>query len=212
MASDGLEIHLRALEEGDLDVLARFDIDPALSEPFEWRGFRDPHARRRRWEQDGYLGTEDSMLAVSTADGIFAGFVSWNSLTTSGPQAVIQIGILLWPEHRGRGIGSRAQQLLADYLFSTTTANRIEASTEVDNIAENSEPSSGRALPGKASSEVAVSCGDSGGTATCTHGCETTGSRPLLRSGKHPRDRGPWPSSQRRHPSAAPAMGTVRRP
>lgn len=136
MASDGLEIHLRALEEGDLDVLARFDIDPALSEPFEWRGFRDPHARRRRWEQDGYLGTEDSMLAVSTADGIFAGFVSWNSLTTSGPQAVIQIGILLWPEHRGRGIGSRAQQLLADYLFSTTTANRIEASTEVDNIAE----------------------------------------------------------------------------
>lgn len=136
MTSHGIKIHLRSLEERDLDALARFDIDPEISEPFEWRGYRDPHARRRRWEQDGYLGAEDSILAVSLADGTFAGFAGWRLLTTSGPQGVIQIGILLLPEHRGRGIGSRAQQLLADYLFSTTTANRIEANTEVDNVAE----------------------------------------------------------------------------
>jgi len=136
VTSDRIEIHLRPLEERDLDVLARFDIDPELSEPFEWRGYRDPHDRRRRWEQDGYLGVEDSMLSVSLADGTFAGFVGWRLLAISGPQGVIQVGILLLPEHRGRGIGSRAQQLLADYLFSTKTTNRIEASTEVDNIAE----------------------------------------------------------------------------
>lgn len=73
---------------------------------------------------------------MSLADGTFAGYVVWRPLTMSGPQGVIQIGIVLLPEHRGRGIGRRAQQLLADYLFATTTAHRLEASTEVDNVAE----------------------------------------------------------------------------
>ena len=48
----------------------------------------------------------------------------------------MEIGILLLPEHRGQGHGTVAQQLLADYLFSTTTAHRLEATTEVDNLAE----------------------------------------------------------------------------
>src|SRR5918995_1504555 len=57
-------------------------------------------------------------------------------LASAGLCRQIQIGIVLLPEHRGRGVGSRAQQLLADYLFSTTTAHRLEAVTEVDNFAE----------------------------------------------------------------------------
>ncbi len=130
------DIRLRPVEERDLDFLGRFDTVPSLSEPFEWRGYRDPQARRRRWEQDGYLGIEDCLLVVSLADGTFAGFVVWRPLRSSGPQGVITVGIVLLPEHRGRGIGSRAQQLLADYLFSTTTVHRLEASTAVDNLAE----------------------------------------------------------------------------
>jgi RimJ/RimL family protein N-acetyltransferase len=136
VSSHSGDIRLRPVEERDLEILERFDTDPALSEPFEWRGYRDRKARRRRWEQDGYLGTDDSVLVVSLSDGTFAGFVAWRPLAISGPQGVIQIGIVLLPEHRGRGIGSRAQQLLADYLYSTTTAHRLEASTEVDNLAE----------------------------------------------------------------------------
>jgi RimJ/RimL family protein N-acetyltransferase len=33
-------------------------------------------------------------------------------------------------------MGSAAQVLLADYLFSTTPANRLEAFTDIDNLAE----------------------------------------------------------------------------
>jgi RimJ/RimL family protein N-acetyltransferase len=48
----------------------------------------------------------------------------------------VQVGVLLFPEHRGKGVGTSAQRLLADYSFSVTVANRLETTTEVDNVAE----------------------------------------------------------------------------
>ncbi|RPI09045.1 MAG: N-acetyltransferase, partial [Actinobacteria bacterium] len=66
-------VRLRPVEELDLDALQRFDVEPAMSEPFQWRGFRDPRSRRRRWEHDGYLGDDDSMLVVADAAGSFMG-------------------------------------------------------------------------------------------------------------------------------------------
>jgi [ribosomal protein S5]-alanine N-acetyltransferase len=109
-----------------------------VSEPFEWRGFRDPRARRRRWEQDGYLGDEDSVLVVALPDGdaTFAGVVVWRWTDVLGVRGYLELGILLMPEHRGKGLGSAAQRVLADYLFAITPVHRIEATTEVDNVAE----------------------------------------------------------------------------
>ncbi len=130
------KVRLRPVEERDLDALGRIDTDPAVSEPFEWRGFRDPRARRRRWEEDGYLGSENSLLVVALPDGTFAGIVAWKWIATSRPRGCLQIGILLFPEHRRQGLGTAAQRLLADYLFSTTPANRLEATTDIDNVAE----------------------------------------------------------------------------
>ncbi len=47
-----------------------------------------------------------------------------------------EIGAALLPERRARGLGWRAQALLCDYLFGHTAAQRIEASTHSENIAE----------------------------------------------------------------------------
>ena len=46
------------------------------------------------------------------------------------------LGIDLQPEGRGQGQGTEAQRILADWLFETTSMNRVEASTDVDNLAE----------------------------------------------------------------------------
>lgn len=46
------------------------------------------------------------------------------------------IGIWLEPGHRGRGLGSTAQAELAGLFFRHTPVNRIEAHTDVDNVAE----------------------------------------------------------------------------
>jgi RimJ/RimL family protein N-acetyltransferase len=47
-----------------------------------------------------------------------------------------RIGITIVPEHRRRGYGAAAQRGLADQLFATTEANRVEADTDVTNLAE----------------------------------------------------------------------------
>lgn len=132
-----MDVHLRPIQEGDLDALARFSVDPEAGSEFEWVGFKDPKAWRKRWEEDGWLGTEQSELAVARADGAFAGVVSWKDRTLgNGKALVFEMGIMLLPEHRGQGVGTEAQRLLVEYLFANTPAHRLEAFTEVTNHAE----------------------------------------------------------------------------
>ena len=40
------------------------------------------------------------------------------------------------PEARGHGFGTEAQRQLTDWLFANTTVNRVEAQTDVANVAE----------------------------------------------------------------------------
>jgi hypothetical protein len=77
-------VRLRPIQEPDLDPLSRFDIDSTASQPFEWTGFPDPHARRRRSERDGFLGGDASQLAVVLPDGALAGIVGWRTIKTGG--------------------------------------------------------------------------------------------------------------------------------
>jgi len=66
------------------------------------------------------------------------GTVSWRQVRYGPtPESVAwNIGISLIPEMRGLGFGTQAQRLLADHLFATTSVNRIEAGTDVENLAE----------------------------------------------------------------------------
>ena len=78
--------------------------------------------------------TGGTLIVLRSADRV--GHVSWRQVKT-GPTAIgWAIGVGLAPEFRGRGYGSEAQRLLARYLFAHTQANRIEATTESTNVAE----------------------------------------------------------------------------
>ncbi|MFL5708741.1 MAG: GNAT family N-acetyltransferase, partial [Chloroflexota bacterium] len=46
------------------------------------------------------------------------------------------VGIELAPDARGHGYGVEAQRLLARYLFDNTPVNRVEAQTDIENVAE----------------------------------------------------------------------------
>jgi ribosomal-protein-alanine N-acetyltransferase len=128
-------LHLRPIEEQEVAQLVRLLWDPDGPGEHQWFGFRMDKARdiERRWRDDGLVGNGSSFLAVGLEDGICAGWVTWRPLVGSGN---FEIRIALFPNHRGHGIGTEAQRQLVTYLLSTTTANRLQAGTEVENIAE----------------------------------------------------------------------------
>ena len=77
-------------------------------------------------------------LVVTDGRDVLLGSVGWHPVGY-GPNAgsrALDIGISLHPTHWGRGHGSRAQRMLADYLFATTAVHRVQASTDVLNVAE----------------------------------------------------------------------------
>lgn len=128
-------VRLRAFTEADLGFLDRLGTDPDALGEFEWPGFGDPRARRRRWEHDGYISAESSAIAIVGADDTVLGLVTWKP--RGFPSGVTyEIGVAVVPEHRGQGVGTAAQKLLVDHLLDHTTANRIEALTNGGNIGE----------------------------------------------------------------------------
>jgi len=130
-------VQLRPFREDDLQLLVRFATDPAFSLPFEWEGYKSPHAIRRRWEEDGFLDKDPHQLAVVDPDDTPVGEVMWRDPKLFGRERLAwEVGIILAPEHRGRGVGTAAQRLLVDHLFHTTPIHRICAYTEADNVAE----------------------------------------------------------------------------
>jgi ribosomal-protein-alanine N-acetyltransferase len=128
-------VRLRAFVEADLGFLDRLGTDPDALGEFEWPGFVDPRSRRRRWQEDGYLGIESSAVAVVDTHDAVVGIATWRP--RGQPLGVTyEIGIAIMPEHRGHGVGTAAQGLLVHYLFEHTVANRLEALTNDGNIGE----------------------------------------------------------------------------
>jgi RimJ/RimL family protein N-acetyltransferase len=128
-------VSLRPIGQADLPIVSRLLWDRDATGEFQWFGFRMGAVRNleRRWREDGLEGKDPSYLAVALADGSCIGWVTWRRV---GPAGALEVGIALLPEHRGRGLGTEAQRQLVDYLFRTTTVHRIQAGTEVDNVAE----------------------------------------------------------------------------
>ncbi|GAA0946918.1 GNAT family N-acetyltransferase [Virgisporangium aurantiacum] len=132
--TDGDEVRLRPVIESDLEMFRRFLTEPFLIGP-DWSGFKDAQQPGRRFAQDGYLGEDDGRLVVDVREQA-CGFVGYHQGVYSGMARYWEIGIVLLPEWRGKGVGWRAQALLTDYLFSHSPAQRIQAGTHAENVAE----------------------------------------------------------------------------
>src|SRR5262245_64911061 len=74
-------------------------------------------------------------VGVDEREPATAGLVSWRQ-TGVAVTRYWNIGIMLLPEWRRRGVGWRAQAMLCDYLFAHSPVERIEAGTQPDNVGE----------------------------------------------------------------------------
>ena len=131
----GDEVMLRPVREDDLPMLEELTQDPERTGEFEWFGWRDLQRWQRGWDENGLIGDDGgTLIVVSGTEPL--GFVNWRRQELATAGFCWEIGIILRPEVRGKGTGTEAQRLLAGYLFAHTTAHRVWAGTEVDNIAE----------------------------------------------------------------------------
>lgn len=128
-------VRLRALRHDDLEQLHQ---DSPQDDPFQFFGFRASNGLQRRYAQDGLISDDLGMLAVEDGDGTLVGDIGWFAVR-HGPSSTaraLNVGITLLPEHRGRGLGTAAQAAFAAHLFRTTLVERLEAGTDVENVAE----------------------------------------------------------------------------
>lgn len=121
-------VSLRAVEPRDLELLTGGDS------PFDDFGPRMPRTKAPA------AGLDDSggLAVVEDGDEDLAGYVSWH-WNHWGPNAASRcpmIGIWLRPSARGRGVGRQAQRQIAELFFRHTATNRVEAHTDVENVAE----------------------------------------------------------------------------
>lgn len=133
-------IRLRDVTLDDLEVLEGWSRSPEARGEYNDFGPSQGTTSLRDALERGPLRNERNgeMLIVLEPEGTPIGTVGWHEVHY-GPNAESRawnIGIALLPEHRGQGHGATAQRQLADYLFATTDANRVEAQTDVENHAE----------------------------------------------------------------------------
>jgi RimJ/RimL family protein N-acetyltransferase len=134
------DVWLRPITEADLDLIETLYEDPAEAGEYGFYGYQNPGRLRRLFAEGGLLSDRGGRLAVMAGEegtaGTLAGEVSWHQAWTGPTSYCWNIGIGLLERARGRGYGTRAQRLVAEYLFAHTQLNRVEAQTETGNLAE----------------------------------------------------------------------------
>jgi RimJ/RimL family protein N-acetyltransferase len=129
-------IRLRRAAPADAELLDAWHTPDFLGDFNQFGVSFEP--MRQAIEKTGLLGEHAGQLIVETIAGEPVGTVSWHAVRY-GPNpesTALNVGINLIPAARGRGLGAVAQRMLAEYLFAQTSVNRIEAMTDVDNVAE----------------------------------------------------------------------------
>ena len=131
---DGL-LELLPVRDSDIGILEALTQDPNTTGEFQWFGWNDLRRWRHGWAENGLIGPDDGTLMV-VQDDESLGLVNWRRRPITPAASCWEIGVIMLPHARGRGYGTQAHKLLAQYLFAHTTAHRIEADTEADNVAE----------------------------------------------------------------------------
>jgi len=133
-------VRLRDATLADADLLVAWGRSPEAKGEFNDLGIEPDEDALRETLAAGPLRNERNgqLIVEQVADGHPIGTVAWHEVHYGPPplSRAWNIGISLIPEARGQGHGGIAQRLLADHLFETTDANRVEASTDVENLAE----------------------------------------------------------------------------
>ena len=133
----GERVSLRAVEEDDLPLVHRWRSDPASVGEYDTpRPVSLDDVRRRYRERPALTAEGGALLIVRSNDGAPVGLVTCHRVSYGVYSPAFNMGIQIEPGERGQGFGSEAQRLFADYLLFAFAVGRVEASTDIENVAE----------------------------------------------------------------------------
>ncbi len=132
-------LRLRDLTLADADLFD--ELDRRERSEGGYNDFGAPHVPvdRERLAAGPLRDDRNGVLLIERIeDGVVIGSVTFHLVRYGGNHEsnAWMFGIDLVPEARGRGFGTEAQRMLARWLFENMGVNRVEASTDVDNVAE----------------------------------------------------------------------------
>jgi RimJ/RimL family protein N-acetyltransferase len=132
----GHRVELRTIEEDDLPLLRRWRSEPGMGGEFDPPRPASLADMRRRYLEKPAMSETGGELLIVTEDGVPVGTVQFHREWYGVASPAANVGIFVAPEHRGHGYGAEAQRLLADYLLAMYPIGRVEAGTDIENIAE----------------------------------------------------------------------------
>jgi aminoglycoside 6'-N-acetyltransferase len=133
----GKQVKLRPVERSDLPLLEAGTNDVQIHGEYNIFGLRRTGGYERGFNENGFLSDQHGMLMI-IVDNTVIGTVTYHQ-AVYGPNLasrVYSMGISIHTDYRGRGHGTEAQGLFAEYLFATYPIVRVEASTDITNLPE----------------------------------------------------------------------------
>ena len=124
---------LRPWSDEDLPLLERLMSDPIVMEHLG--GPDRPEKIRERHQRYLKLPETDHMFAILLENSAVGSVGYWE--TTFGGQPVYEMGWFVLPAYQGRGIATRAGELVIDHARSTHRHQFMHAFPGVDNPASN---------------------------------------------------------------------------
>jgi diamine N-acetyltransferase len=125
---EGKLVNLRVVEKEDLQLPVDLINNP------DYFGEYNPLVQMSRADlekQYEKLGPEEKRFLIEKKDGNRIGGIT--HFLAAGK--ILEIGYVLIPSKRGKGYGTEAAKIMADYLFLSKDIVRIQAHTDVRNVA-----------------------------------------------------------------------------
>jgi ribosomal-protein-alanine N-acetyltransferase len=128
----GEKVALRTIRESDIDKLLDLICDIENRGDYVPLDLPSQVGIRKRFQEDGFLGSNESTLLICAADRI----VGTVSFTHAGHHDGLELGYAVFDEKdRNKGYATDALSLLVKFLFGTKKINRLQVSIMLGNSA-----------------------------------------------------------------------------
>jgi RimJ/RimL family protein N-acetyltransferase len=128
---EGKNVNLRIMEKEDLPLFAEWLNNP------EFIGEYNPLRQLSRTEIEKSFeksSFEQGEFIIEKKDGSKIGYV-WYFTTVHPAVKLVEIGYFMVPSETGKGYCSEAAKIIVDYLFLSKDIVRIQAHTDLRNVA-----------------------------------------------------------------------------